>query len=272
MAEAEGDPDRGGPGRPLVGVGVGVDGCRAGWLAIRLGAEGGWEASVFASVADLLAAWDDPDGLILIDVPVGLPDTTSFRACDAEARRYLGRRSSSVFNPPTRSALAAGSYREASDRNEAACGKRLSRQTWFVMPRIAEVDRLLREAPRLQERIREAHPETLFQALNGDEPLAHRKKAFPGVHERLALLRPRLPRAREIFEALRERYRRREVALDDILDALVAAVVASRFRDSLRTFPEHPDRDSAGLIREMVLPGPPSTPSSPPRSGVTTAG
>lgn len=252
MAEGEGDSVRGGPGHAWMGVGV--DGCRAGWLGIRLGGEGGWEASVFPSAEELLGTWDDPSGLVLIDVPIGLPDTTSFRACDAEARRYLGRRSSTVFNPPTRAALTASTYREAADRNEAACGKRLSRQTWFIMPRIAEVDRLLREAPGMRRRVREVHPETLFQALNGDAPLAHRKKTPEGRRERLSLLAARLPRAGEVFDALRRRYLRREVALDDILDALVAAVVASQFKDSLRTFPREPGGDSAGLICEMVLP------------------
>jgi predicted RNase H-like nuclease len=226
-------------------------------------------------VAELLGAWDDPGGLILIDVPVGLPDTTSFRVCDAEARRYLGRRSSTVFNPPTRAALTASTYREAADRNEAACGKRLSRQTWFIMPRIAEMDRLLREAPGRQRRVREVHPETLFQALNGDEPLGHRKKAPEGRRERLALLAARFPRAGEVFEALQRRYPRKEVALDDILDALVAALVASQFKDSLRTFPKQPDRDSAGLVREIVLPQlsasrPPASPRFPATESVSS--
>lgn len=237
-------------------TGIGVDGCRAGWLAIRLASGDGWEAAVFPSVAELWARWDDPAGLVLIDVPIGLPERTSFRACDAEARRYLGRRSSSVFNPPTRSALGARSYTEAADRNEAACGKRLSRQTWFIMPKIAEVDRFLRKAPARQARLREAHPETLFQALNGDAPLLHRKKVPEGLKERLTLLETHLPEAGGIFEALASRHMRREVAPDDILDALAAAVVALRFRDRLRTFPEDPARDSAGLACEMVLPGP----------------
>lgn len=242
--------------------GTGVDGCRAGWLAIRLEPGGGWEAAVFPSVVELWARWDEPGGLVLIDVPIGLPDRTSFRVCDAEARRYLGRRSSSVFNPPTRSALEAGTYRDAADRNEVACGKRISRQTWFIMPKIVEVDRLLRRAPARQERLREVHPETLFQALNGDRALDHRKKAPEGRRERLALLEAHLPEAGVIFDAVQARHPRKEVAPDDILDALAAAVVALRFRDSLRTLPPEPERDSTGLVCEMVLPGPVPAPES----------
>lgn len=234
-------------------AGIGVDGCRGGWLAIRIG-DGGWEARVFPAVADLHAAWCGPGSLTLVDIPIGLPDDTSCRPCDAAARRYLGSRASSVFNPPTRAALAATSYTEAADLNEQACGKRISRQTWFIMPKIAEVDRLLRRDPTLQARMREAHPETLFQALNGDEPLRHRKKVAGGRRERLAVLARHLPEAEAVFEAIWTGTGRDAVAPDDILDALVVATVAYRFSGALHTLPDRPERDAAGLVCEMVLP------------------
>lgn len=235
-------------------TGIGVDGCRAGWLAVRL-SERGREGRVFGSVAELDEAWGGPTTLILIDIPIGLPDHTSFRACDAAARKLLGRRSTSVFNPPTRAALCAASYAEAADLNEEACGKRLSKQTWHIMPKIAEVDRLLRAEPTLQDRIREAHPEALFQALNGSQPLSHRKKDPRGALERRAVLETHLPDAGEVFEDIRGRIPRRHAAPDDVFDALAGAVTAFRFADVLQTLPDRPERDSAGLRCEMVVPG-----------------
>jgi predicted RNase H-like nuclease len=234
-------------------TGIGVDGCPAGWLAIRL-RDGDWEARVFASVVEIDQAWAGRESLALIDIPIGLPADTSFRACDAAARKLLGPRSSSVFNPPTRAALAAESYAEAADLNEVACGKRLSKQTWHIMPKIAEVDRFIRSAPGLQDRFREAHPETLFQALNDDEPLLHRKRDSEGLRERLSVLEPYLPHAGEVFEGIRDRVSRRDAAPDDVVDALAAAVTAFRFADRLRTLPDRPERDAAGLRCEMVLP------------------
>ena len=50
---------------------VGVDGCRAGWLAIRLETEDNWQVDIFPDVSSL---WDHHRraSLILIDIPIGL--------------------------------------------------------------------------------------------------------------------------------------------------------------------------------------------------------
>ena len=209
---------------------------------------------MFPSIAELDRSWGGPGSLTLIDIPIGLPDDASFRACDAAARRLLGRRASSVFNPPTRSALAGGSYTEACDLNEMACGKRLSKQAWGTMPKIAEVDRYLRAGLHRPDRIRESHPETLFHILGGGRNPRHRKKEAEGRRERLAVLDSHLPRAEQIARELGARIPRRQAGPDDILDALVSALVATRFGASLGTLPEVPGRDSVGLVCEMVVP------------------
>src|ERR687886_2079559 len=94
---------------------VGVDGCPAGWIAIRLDlAAGGWRADVHRTFAELLDANRDA-AAIGVDIPIGLAETGA-RACDRAARARLGARRSSVFTPPTRRLLALigpAPYRDA---------------------------------------------------------------------------------------------------------------------------------------------------------------
>lgn len=64
--------------------------------------EAGPEFKVFAEFGQLLDYYQAAD-LILVDIPIGLPECPERRSCDGEARRKLGRpRGSSVFTTPTR--------------------------------------------------------------------------------------------------------------------------------------------------------------------------
>jgi len=88
---------------------VGVDGCRAGWLAIGLETEGNWQVNVFPDVSSL---WNHHRGasLILIDIPIGLKASgKAERRCDPVVRKLLGPRRSSVFPAPCRGAIYASS-------------------------------------------------------------------------------------------------------------------------------------------------------------------
>jgi len=49
-----------------------------------------------------------------------------------------------------------------------------------------------------------------------------------------------------------DRYPRKQLARDDILDALVTAITASRLDDSIETLPTEPVRDTLGLPMQMV--------------------
>ena len=64
--------------------------------------------------------------LLLVDIPIGLPETGAERACDLMARRLLGPRKSSVFPVPVRQAVHAPTYQEACDLNATATGDRKS--------------------------------------------------------------------------------------------------------------------------------------------------
>ena len=88
---------------------VGVDGCPAGWFSVGFERNGGYEVNVFASFGELLDHYSDA-GLVLVDIPIGLPEGPERRECDSLARKLLGRRGSSVFPSPTRQTVehAAG--------------------------------------------------------------------------------------------------------------------------------------------------------------------
>ena len=175
------------------------------------------------------------------------------RLCDSEARRKLApHRTSSVFPVPVRSALTAETYEEANEKNRQASGKGLPRQTYAIMPKIREVDSLLRDSARARRVVREVHPEICFWALAGDSPMRHNKKTRRGFDERVAVLERFHPSAVGCFDEIRTRYRRSDLADDDILDAMALAITASANRAALRTLPKHPVEDSCGLPMEMV--------------------
>jgi predicted RNase H-like nuclease len=55
----------------------------------------------------------------------------------------------------------------------------------------------------------------------------------------------------EIFNKTRSRYKKKQVADDDIIDALVCAVTAL-FNESLLTFPVSPEKDTNRIPMEIV--------------------
>ena len=86
------------PGRSVAGI----DGCKAGWVMVRRDAVGRFGAPV------VVAALDDlpPADMVVIDIPIGLPESGR-RACDLSARALLGRRSDdSVFTGARRPLLS----------------------------------------------------------------------------------------------------------------------------------------------------------------------
>jgi predicted RNase H-like nuclease len=80
----------------------------------------------------------------------------------------------------------------------------------------------------------------------------HSKKTERGFQERLLILQPRYPQSTEIVAHALKTHRRHEVARDDILDALAAAVTARVNQGRLRTIPEIPETDSRDLPMEIV--------------------
>ncbi len=228
---------------------LGIDGCAAGWFVAALGEDGEIRWRCERTLVELLQGERRP-WLALIDMPVGL--ARGARECDRLARARLGARRSSVFSPPARATLAARDYAEALRLNRQHAGTGLSKQAWNIVPKIREVDALLQAQPALRGRLRESHPELAFASLNAGEPMAHNKRTVQGREERLQVLEARLPAARRFLEDVLASTRRREVAADDVLDALVLAVVAREGEGRLATLPAQPPRDETGLAMEMV--------------------
>lgn len=201
----------------------GVDGCRGGWLAVWTGnAADTVEAAVFSKAHDLLI--QRGFAVTAIDIPIGLPAATS-RRCDLAARRVLGLRGVSVFPTPVRAVLATQTYEEACAASFAASGKKLSKQTFGIVPKIREVDTFLRNNPSFRTRVFEVHPEVSFTYWNGGQILSHSKHSGFGFAERLGLVEQAFPGA---AEQIRRSFPSREVADDDILDALATLWTAWR--------------------------------------------
>jgi predicted RNase H-like nuclease len=220
---------------------------------MHLTRSGKWEAGIEPNFHRIWSRWYGADS-ILVDIPIGLRDSgDEERLCDLEARRMLGApRSSSVFPVPCRAALRAKEYHEANRINERHTGRRLSRQSWNIARKIREVDLLLRRHSRARRVVRETHPEILFWALNGGQSMRYNKRTEAGFRERLQVLERHHPGSEAIVTSVLTKYPRKHVGRDDLLDALAAAVTARIGRRSLRSLPASPERDSTGLLMEIV--------------------
>jgi predicted RNase H-like nuclease len=230
---------------------VGIDGCKGGWIAVEF-RNGSLSGSVFQNIASVVASF--PRSLRLIDIPIGLPDKDNpeRRACEAEARRLLGSRHSSVFSAPSRESLSASNYIEACARNADVTGVKISMQCWGIVPKIKEVDDYLAHADTPSQSFREVHPEICFWALNGQRPLIHAKKTKAGFLERRGILERHLPGISKLVEDILKRYPRSAVARDDIMDAACAALTGFVGQPNLKNIPTCAQKDGVGLDMEMV--------------------
>jgi predicted RNase H-like nuclease len=224
---------------------AGADGCKAGWLLVTTsGPDTAVSHAVCGTAAELLAR-TAPDGLLAIDIPIGLGDS-GHRAADVAARAVLGARRSSIFFAPLRPTLHARTHAEANAISREVSGKGLSQQSFHIARKIAEVDAALRADQHAAARVHEVHPEVCFTVMNDGVPMAHPKKRAAGHTERRARIEAVFPGA---FARIRDAERKVHVASDDILDALVALWSAARIRDGVaRAFPAgEPPRDAFGL-------------------------
>lgn len=233
---------------PAAGVAVlGVDGCRSGWVGAllvpgerrpRLLVEPTIDALVDAARA--LA----PVEVVGIDIPIGLPDTST-RQADALARRALPGKASSVFSTLTRDAYAAPDRLSADAVNRVRAGQGVGAQAFALAPKIREVDAWVRAVPGVT--VIEVHPEVTFATMAG-APLAPSKKSPEGREARLAALA-----AAGIDEPVPLPAGTRGVADDDVLDACAVAWTAARHaRGETTCLPDPPEVFSDGLPATIV--------------------
>jgi predicted RNase H-like nuclease len=163
---------------------LGVDGARGGWVGVR------WDGTelrcAFAPALTALVEGVWPVAVVAVDMPIEL-EVSATRACEDLARPLLGSRRSSLFQSPSLGALdfADDDYPGANAWSKATTGRGISKQAWFLVPKIREVRALARscEVP-----VYECMPELSFRAMLG-EPLPHPKASWSGQALRIRLLR-----------------------------------------------------------------------------------
>ncbi len=234
---------------------IGVDACTSGWVALIIEQNHEWRLEVFKDINQLWSKYKKAN-IILIDIPIGLrSESGEPRFCDSAARKYLtGKRSSCIFPTPCRKALVATSYEEANLINRDITGKGLSKQTYNIIPKIIELDTILRKNKATSEIFIESQPEVCFAALNHDQPLEHYKKEKKGIEERVELLKSYWEYEKNPFKIGEKTYKRSNVAIDDILDAWVLGISAVFGKEDLLYFPEDYEYDAEGLPMRMAIP------------------
>ncbi len=194
---------------------IGIDGCPGGWLQVS------WAAPALPVTEVSKTLPKRPIGsTIAIDMPIGL-SVSEPRQCDLQGRDLLGARRSCIFPAPVRGALQhLNDYPSASAASFNACGKKMSKQTFFLMPKIAELDQIADES------FHEAHPELSFMDWGGGTPFLPKKTA-EGKLQRAALIDSKWPGAREKAEQdLGKKTGRWQT--DDLLDAFAMLWTAER--------------------------------------------
>jgi predicted RNase H-like nuclease len=233
---------------------AGVDGCKAGWIAVSfpLHDPSLAKVKVFENFARLLAALP-PSSVIAVDIPIGLPDRTANggREADWAARKFLGARQATVFPVPSRQAVYAfqGGYarvcsiaRATSDPPRAP-----SIQAYWILGRIQEVDRLLSRDAAFRGRVFEVHPEVSFSMMNG-APLPEPKKVKGRIHAPGMWWRRQVLESQGFSAGFLEASVPRGAALDDLYDACACAWSAARIVNKVaRVFPAQPGIDAMGL-------------------------
>lgn len=230
----------------------GIDGCRKGWFYVGINENDQYEFGIVSAFKEILQIVDQAVQ-VLVDIPIGLRETDSReRLCDLEARKVLGNRKSSVFPPPSRLSLEYDNYIEASKANYYHTGRKLSKQSFALSKKIKEVDEFI-ISHKLQGKFREMHPEVCFWTLNNYQPMQFKKKITNGVEERQLILNKYYSNTNKLSQEARTKYLKKDLATDDILDALVGAVSA-RFYKNLKQLPDYPELDAQGLKMEIVYP------------------
>lgn len=205
---------------------IGIDGCRAGWIVASI-EEKEIVFQVISSLEDLNKS--NRISLIGIDMPVNLVKK-GLRLADQEARSLLKNRASTVFSAPPLPVLNAPSYLNACELSFTLTGKKISKQSWNIFPKIKEVQ-IAKEIFKDKNFFYEIHPELSFMAMNNMKVIQHSKKLQEGKNIRRKLIEVIYP----FFDFNKARlfFSKKEVADDDILDAVAVLWSTKRIVDNI---------------------------------------
>lgn len=252
------------------GFAIGIDWSNGGWLAVILEDQELGEVIVEPEITGITEEYAADASRILIDIPIGLfeagerdEDQELVRKCDSLARKVLGTRHSSVFNPPAREVTemihGEKSHAAASERNREITGKGLQLQAYHIGDAIYEVDSLLEKTDENNDfvnNISESHPEVCFRALAEDE-IAYSKSTIQGAVERLEVLAEHGMDAWEIFQEISKCIideTERDIDVDDVIDAMVLAYVAAAPDEEIYWLPPRFDHgETAEQNRDSVM-------------------
>jgi predicted RNase H-like nuclease len=212
---------------------LGLDACRAGWVAVELrdGAYAG--AALHADLAALLAG--DP-AVAGIDIPLGLLDD-GWRAAESHAARLVGPRRGSVFRVPPRRVWEEPEYPAANARCRELTGAGFSRQAYGLRAKLLAANALHGTG---RYPLYEVHPEVSFRAMAG-APLAAPKHTWAGHVARRRLLRDA---GIELPDDLGDAG---PAGPDDVLDAAAAAWSANRIAlGTAVALPDPPEQNGRG--------------------------
>lgn len=223
---------------------IGVDGCKAGWVAIALGDNGRFAGAATAASLGKIFAMFPGFSAAGVDMPLCLLHQKQ-RPADHEARAMLGAtRGRSVFPAPPAFVIEDewinASLAEVNAESRKRHGMGVPAQSLALRPKIREVN----DALAAGHPVIEVHPELSFAAMEGNDPIILPKKTFGGITRRLA----RLENV-GIRLAIPEDSAVNALPTDDVLDAAAAAWSAWRFvNGKAGRVPSGPSADSAAVI------------------------
>lgn len=236
---------------------VGVDGCKAGWIAVSNPPFSPDchhrplipDVAIFSEFSILLDFFP-ARSVIAVDMPIGLPEKTSKggRGPEQAIRPMLGARQSSVFSIPSRAAVYASDYRQACRiaLETSDPPRKVSRQAFHLFPKIREIDEVA--AMRGGAGIFEVHPELAFWRLNGNQSMPSPKKIKGRINPAGMEERRRLLASTGLDESFLTSHPPKGAAADDFLDACACLMIAARLLHGLaKPFPSQYLKDVKGL-------------------------
>jgi predicted RNase H-like nuclease len=216
---------------------IGIDGCKAGWIIAKTIENESISFQIIKNLNDLKRINVSHIG---IDIPLQLSHTGK-RFAEIEARSLLKNRACTIFTPPTLNALRAKNYMDACEVNFKECGKRISKQSWNLFPKIKEAQEFLENKSINKLRIFEVHPELSFMAMNNMSLVQASKKTDIGREIRIKLIQKFFPKFS--FESVRNEYKKNQTLDDDILDSVSVLWSTQRIVDNIANFvPKDPKR------------------------------
>ncbi len=206
----------------------GIDGSRLGWVVSSINSSGKLELSFTDNLNHFFDTYRS--GFIVIDMPVHLPKSIDSypRFSDKLAKKYLGKKHSSIFYAPLAKWLDMD-YLEINHTCSNHNKPKLSKQSYNLFKKIKEIQSFLEINP--QFRVYEGHPECFFN----HHPIHHPKKSNEGIFERISLLKKTFPMVDKLVELFVKNHS--HVSIDDCLDSISMLItVKSILNESARSF------------------------------------